>query len=262
MHQTALLILFSTVAALAAETAAPMVVSSASRSVAITPDSLATVYGTQLATVTASASAPPWPTMLGDISVLYVTDAAGRQHMAQLLYVSPTQINFWVPAETAPGGATVQFPFTGLPPGVGAAALRNIPVEIKKVAPGLFSVDGAVAAATAVRVVIPTQIQSPVSVFTCDAAKCTATAIDTGVDAPVYLSLFGTGLRAASSLTNISVTIGGMKVTPIYAGPQNTIPGLDQVNVLLPISLRGSGLVDVTVTADGVTSNPVKIRIQ
>jgi hypothetical protein len=34
------------------------------------------------------------------------------------------------------------------------------------------------------------------------------------------------------------------------------------VNVPLPLSLRGAGEVMVTVTVDGVTSNPVKINVQ
>jgi len=153
---------------------------------------------------------------------------------------------------------------TGLPPGAGAAALRAVPLNIQRVAPGLFSVDrSGIAAATAVRVVIPTQIQSPVPVFTCDAPEtCAAVPIDVGVDAPVYLSLYGTGIRGASSSANVAVTIGSTTIPPTYAGPQMAIPGLDQVNVPLPLSLRGSGLVSVMVTVDGVSSNAVRIRIQ
>ena len=48
----------------------------------------------------------------------------------------------------------------------------------------------------------------------------------------------------------------------LYAGPQPTWPGLDQVNVPLSLALRGKGLVDVVVTADGAASNAVQINIQ
>jgi uncharacterized protein (TIGR03437 family) len=58
------------------------------------------------------------------------------------------------------------------------------------------------------------------------------------------------------------VKIGSQSVGAIYAGPQGQFPGLDQVNVGLPLALRGAGVVDVTVTADGVTSNAVKISVQ
>jgi uncharacterized protein (TIGR03437 family) len=52
-----------------------------------------------------------------------------------------------------------------------------------------------------------------------------------------------------------------MSFPVLYAGPQPQFPGLDQVNVPLSLSLRGAGVVNVTVTVDGVTSNPVKIDI-
>ena len=250
----------------AADPATPVVVSAANPNIGVAPDSLATVYGDRLATLTESAQNLPWPTRLGDISVVWVTDSNSKAQMASLLYVSPGQINIWIPPGTAPGPATVSFPFTGLPPGAEAAALRLVPVNIQKVAPALFSADGngkGVAAASAIREVIPTRIQSPVSVFHCDApATCAAVPIDVGLDAPVYLSLYGTGIRGASSLDNVVVTIGSTKTQPTYAGPQMQVPGLDQVNVPLVLSLRGSGLVDVTVTVDGVTSNPVRLAIQ
>lgn len=153
----------------AAWAADPMIVSAASPNIGITADSLASVYGDKIATVTASAQSLPWPTSLGDISVVYVLDSASQLRMASVFYVSPTQMNIWIPPETAPGPAAVEFPATGLPPGVEAAALRIVPVTIQKVAPALFTVDGNVAAASAVRVVIPTGIQSPVPVFLCDA---------------------------------------------------------------------------------------------
>ena len=114
----------------------------------------------------------------------------------------------------------------------------------------------------AVRVAIPTQIQSPLTVFHCTGALCDLDAINLGVDAPVYLSLYGTGIRGRSSLANVKVTIGTVDVDPTYAGPQPSTAGLDQVNVPLTLALRGAGEVSVTVLIDGQRSNPVKISIQ
>jgi uncharacterized protein (TIGR03437 family) len=50
----------------------------------------------------------------------------------------------------------------------------------------------------------------------------------------------------------------------VYVGPQGQYPGLDQLNVQLPTSLAGSGVVNVVVkTQDtGATSNVVTIAIQ
>jgi uncharacterized protein (TIGR03437 family) len=43
---------------------------------------------------------------------------------------------------------------------------------------------------------------------------------------------------------------------------QSEYAGLDQVNVELPPDLAGAGLVDLLITADGVQSNRVKLRIR
>ena len=236
-------------------------VSAASSQVGVAPDSLATIYGTNLSTDRLAAGLP-WPYQLGDISVMWVRDSAGDSRMAALIFVSPMQINLWIPPGTATGPANLEFPFTGLPPGV-AAALRVVPVAIQKVAPGLFSADGSgtgVAAATAVSLVLATGMQLPVPVFICGvASQCVADPIDLGIDTPVYLSLFGTGIRGGSK---VSVNIGGQTVQPLYAGAQMQYPGLDQINVPLPLSLRGAGLVNVTVAVDGVASNAVQIAIR
>jgi uncharacterized protein (TIGR03437 family) len=251
--------------AAATDPAAVTVVSAANPTVGVTADSLASIFGSQLSTQTAIAPGLPWPYQLGDIQVVYVRDSAGKMPMAAIFYVSPSQVNIWIPPGIAPGAASVEFPFTGLPPGVGTAALHVVPVNIRAVAPGLFSADGTgtgAAGASAIRVVIPTNFQSPVPVFSCDSKGCVTVPIDVGVDAPVYLSLYGTGIRGASSPDNVFVTIGNTQVKPTYVGPQTQIPGLDQVNVPMPLSLRGSGLANVTVTVDGVVSNAVQISIQ
>ena len=91
--------------------------------------------------------------------------------------------------------------------------------------------------------------------------SCSLVPIDVGIDTPVYLSFYGTGIRGRSALSNVTVTIGTVTVPAQYAGPQPQFPGLDQLNVPLSLSLRGAGVVNVTVTVDGVTSNPVKIQV-
>jgi uncharacterized protein (TIGR03437 family) len=249
----------------AADPASFQVVSAASSTAGIAPDSLASIYGDKLATITKAASAPPWPTSLGDMPVVYIRDSANQTFMAGLIFVSPSQMNIWIPAGVAAGPAVFSFPVTGLPIGVGTAALRNETVNINAVAPALFSIDGTgsgVAAATAIRFAIPAGFQSLVPVFNCTApGKCTAVPIDVGIDEPVYLTLYGTGIRGGGS-NPVTVNFGGTTVLATYAGPQPQFPGLDQVNVPLSLNLRGSGLVPVTVTVNGVTSNAVLINIQ
>jgi uncharacterized protein (TIGR03437 family) len=234
------------------------ITSAADSSVGLAPASLATATGTNLALGSAKAVATPWPTFLDGVTV-QVTDSASVSRAAGLLFVSSgaaSQINFEIPAGTAPGAALVR-----INNGVGEVSAT---VQIQPVAPGLFAInDLDVAAATAIRIVIPTNSQSPVTVFQCvdTPGSCRLVPIDPGVDAPVYLSFYGTGISGRSSLANVTVTIGGMSFPALYAGPQPQSPGLDQLNVPLSLSLRGAGVVNVTVTVEGVTSNPVQIEI-
>jgi uncharacterized protein (TIGR03437 family) len=194
---------------------------------------------------------------LGGVT-LTVTDSTGKQLAAPLVYVSPAQINFEIPDGTAAGKATVTVN--------NGSSSQTASVTIAPVVPTFFSMNGTgagVAAALAIRVAVPSTAQFPVQVFQCSgSSNCTSYPIDVGLDQPVYVSFYGTGIRNRSSLGNVSVTIHGTTAPVQYAGPSPAYAGLDQVNVLLPISLRGSGESNVVLTVDGQTSNTVTINIQ
>ena len=223
---------------------------------AVAPDSLASLFGTNLAPGTAQALDQPLPTTLGGIT-LSVTDATGTQRSAPLIYVSPAQINFVVPDGTVPGASTFSITNGGT---------QTATATVRSVAPALFSMNGTgsgVAAATAIAVQAGNpQLQSPVTVFQCTGSSCVSVPINVGVDRPVYVSFYGTGIRNRSSLANVTVTINGAGVPVLYAGPTPGFTGLDQVNVGLILSLRGSGESNVVLTVDGQTSNGVTINIQ
>jgi uncharacterized protein (TIGR03437 family) len=231
------------------------ITSAADASAGISSEGLATATGTSLATQTVKATSSPWPTTLGGVTV-QVQDSGSVTRPAGLLFVSPGQINFQIPVGTARGPATVII-------NNGSAQMAAI-VPVRPVAPALFAIDSqGIAAATAVRITIPTGGEFPVPVFLCvdNDAGCRLVPVNPGLDTPVYLSFFATGLRGRSGLSNVTVKMGSVSVTPTYAGAQGQFAGLDQLNVPLSLSLRGAGEISVTVTADGVTSNPVKISI-
>jgi hypothetical protein len=79
-------------------------VSAATHVSPVAPGSIASVFGKGLATTTASAPGVPWPTALENVRVL-VLDRNGVERLAGLVYVSPSQINFQVPPDTAEGYA-------------------------------------------------------------------------------------------------------------------------------------------------------------
>jgi uncharacterized protein (TIGR03437 family) len=234
------------------------VTSSAATTTSVAPGSFATLFGSNLATVTAQASILPLPASLGG-ATLKVTDAAGVARPAGLVYASPSQINFVVPDGTSPGIAT--FAATS------SSTTQTFTATVQGVVPTLFSMSSTgtgVAAATAVQVQAANpQLQGPVAVFQCAlTGGCTSVPIALGIDTPIYVSFYGTGIRGRTALTNVHLVIGGTSVPVLYAGPQPSYPGLDQVNVLLPLSLRGAGESNVVLTVDGQVSNTVTINVK
>jgi uncharacterized protein (TIGR03437 family) len=238
--------------------AAPAAVTEAAASTsAVAPNSIASVFGSNLAAGEARAQSQPLPLQLGGIS-LTVTDSAGAQRDAPLIFVSPGQINFVVPDGTAIGAAT----FIAHSPG----GPQNFAASVQAVAPALFSMNGngtGVAAATAIRTLAGNPgLQSPVTVFQCDASGCVAVPIDPGLDTPVYLTFYGTGFRNRDALGNVKLTIDGVGVPVQYAGPAPGFTGLDQVNAPLSLALRGRGESNVVLTVNGMQSNVVTISVQ
>jgi uncharacterized protein (TIGR03437 family) len=78
----------------------------------------------------------------------------------------------------------------------------------------------------------------------------------------VVLVLYGTGLRGRTDLNQVTATIGGVAAPVAFAGAQGQFPGLDQINLTIPRSLAGRGMVDVVVTVQGQATNIGRISIQ
>lgn len=72
----------------------------------VSAESIASLFGTNLALELKVAEATPLPTQLGGAQV-FVRDSAGTERVSELFFVSPTQINFLVPAGSANGSATL-----------------------------------------------------------------------------------------------------------------------------------------------------------
>ena len=200
-------------------------VSAANGTRVVAPGSIAAIYGGNLAPgVAAAGSLANLPVRLGGIS-LHVRDSLGADRLAQLFFVSPTQVNFLVPDATAEGLAALNIDDGHLPFVEGLRA-----TVIQTLAPAFFTVDGTgagAAAATAVRV-LPNGTEIPVPVFSCSNGRCNTLPIDLS-QGPVYLSLYGTGFRHRSTNPN-GVPLAGCQIQnqiPIasYAGPQGLLPG-------------------------------------
>ena len=242
-------------AAAPTKSAAATIVSAANpNGTAVASGSLAIAYGTDLAQGTPGATSLPLPTSFGGTSVTLV-DAAGKQWQAPLIYVSPGQVNFEIPAGAAAGSAQFTIASGDGTNSTGAA-------QIASVAPGVFVLNTSnLVAATAARYGADGSV-TQLSVYAVDGSGAVvANPVSLGASSDqVYLTIYGTGLQAAGT-SDVTVSVNGVNAPVAYAGPQGSYAGLDQVNVLLPRSLAGAGNVTIQLTANGIAANPVQLTI-
>jgi uncharacterized protein (TIGR03437 family) len=225
---------------------------------AFTPDSIAAVFGLNLATGVQVASTTPLPTTLLGTKVT-VTDRNGSARLAPLFFVSPGQINYLIPTGTATGAAVIKVED-------GAGFVSSGTLNIARVAPGLFTANANgqdVPAAIIVRVRNGVQTVEPVATFDQRAGRFVPVPIDLGPETDqVVLVLFGTGIRGHNGLSNITCRMNRIIQPVLFAGAQGGFVGLDQVNVLLPRTLAGAGEVALDLIVENSGSNIVKINVK
>ncbi|MGH9838676.1 MAG: M60 family metallopeptidase [Blastocatellia bacterium] len=221
-------------------------------------EGIAAAFGTGLATTTIAATALPLPTTLAGTTVK-TKDAAGAERLAPLFFVAPTQVNYQIPAGTQPGIVTVTITASD---GTTSTATEHV----RAVAPSVFTANAngsGVPAAYAVRVSNGVQTIVPVASFDEMRRQFVAEPIDLGApEDQVVLVLFGAGLRKRSELAAVRALVGFNHVTAAYAGEAPGFAGLDQINLPLPCLLAGRGEIEVSLTVDGVATNPVRIAIK
>lgn len=226
----------------------------------VAPGSIAAAFGSGFAASTVGAPGTTLPATLGGVTV-NVTDSANTTRAAGLFFVAPGQINLQVPAGTVAGVARVTIERAG------AAALTG-DVLVTPTAAGIFSAASTgqgVGLLSAVRV-DSTGAQTPLAAFRYDDATQSFVALPLSLGAAtdqVHLTLYATGVRRVSKLSDVSVTVGGETVPVTYAAAQSEYPGLDQINAgPLPRSLAGRGEVAVVVTVEGNRANRVTVAIE
>jgi uncharacterized protein (TIGR03437 family) len=152
---------------------------------------------------------------------------------AQIFFVSPTEVHFHVPVGTPPPVAEVIVTNAD-----GFQSRANVPTV--RSAPGVFTKSGDGLG---------------------EGMSLNADTLQPGPfdpsDGSLRLIVFSTGVRNGSS---VSVTAGGRTMTleSIVSSPD--MPGLDEVHVLAPADLRGTGTVDLVIRADVRDSNPATVE--
>lgn len=229
-----------------AATPLPRTVSAASFTTgAIAGKAIVAAFGADLAVNTLVAGTLPLPTSLGGTSVR-VRDSRGVERLAPLFFVSPSQVNYQIPAGTAEGAASITV--TG---GDGRSATGVTVLSAS--APAVFSLsqNGQGAAAA-------------VDAFTGANGPFAATRSD---GFPNVLAVFATGLGADATdadgnfAQSVTTRIDNQTVSTLYAGRAPGFIGLNQLNVMLPVGIA-SGPHSLDITRRGVASKPVTITIQ
>jgi uncharacterized protein (TIGR03437 family) len=237
-----ILLTFLAVPAVFAQSTSISVVNAASYGRTIAPDSLATIFGANLAQTTASATLDPngqLPTELASTTV----EINGAP--APLVYVSPGQINLLVPSGLSVGTADVLVRSTTSGSTKGGTAL------VVAAAPGIFTSDASGAGPGAILNAVtyrpaPFLVQTP----------------ESGADTRTRIAVYGTGLRYAKSVTaQAQDTAGTYPLTVEYAGAAPGFFGLDQVNLLLPADLDRTDTVSLSLAADGSPANVVTFQM-
>jgi uncharacterized protein (TIGR03437 family) len=226
------LVLFSCLAAQAAVPVINSVTDSAGFGPRVAPGSLASIFGTGLASATTSANGFPLTTTLGGTSV----SIAGT--LAPLLYVSDGQINFQVPSSTAsgtigvvvngPGGASASFNFTvtAQAPSIFQYGTNH---ALAQNADGSLNSDSSAAAAG-----------SYVTVYLTGQGA---------VDNPVPDGTATPASPIATATATATATIGPMAATVQFLGLTSEFAGLAQANILVPALPTGD--YPVVITAGG-----------
>jgi uncharacterized protein (TIGR03437 family) len=196
---------------------------------------------------TATASSAEWPTTLGGVTVT-LTDSQNNSADAQLFYVSPGQINLYVPPKLMAGSVTVQV----------SGGLNPFQAMLTQSAPAIFTY-------LSDNVVMPAAQIVAVSADGTVSAAQPIGPITIPSQGELYLVLYGTGIRNHSSSTGVLVTIGNdlagtYPIQPTYAGAQPVYPGLDQINLPIPAVLAGKGNASVTVYLYQTSGNGAPVQ--
>ncbi len=196
---------------------------------AVAPDSIALARGSALANATEQSrrlSDGTFPLTLGGTTVT----VNGRP--AEILFVSPAEVDFHLPPQTETGTADIIIRNSD-----GFESRGTIPTL--PAAPGIFTFSGD-GLGEGVILNADTLTRGPFDPSNGD----------------LRLIVFATGVLHGSQ---ISVTAGGraLMAGPVVSLPE--MPGMDEIHVLVPNDLRGAGTIDLVVRADARDSNSVAV---
>ncbi len=226
---------------------------SASFSPGLTPGGLVTVFGSNLSSANGIVITPesPWPASLDGVSVT-INGTPARMYSLVVLG-GKEQISFQVPFEVQ-GSSSAEVVINN-----NGAVSAAVQVPVLAAQPGIFIIfdgfSGAFLDATGhvISAQNPAERGGVVVMFLTGLGQVNPP-VATGDPAPAIPPL-------AKTVLEPTVDIGGQQAQIFYSGLAPTFIGLYQINVQIPTN-ASVGSIDVTVTANGVTSNTARMAIR
>ena len=217
------------------------------------------VFGADLASAVASAPGQPLPVTLAGTSIT-IRDSAGAQRPAPLFFVSPLQVNLFLPSGLALGAASLL---------ISTVSGQTVwsPIQVGRVSPGLFTADSSGSGLPQGQVFRLSsngaQSFEPVIRYDTASSRWVAVPIERGNPGDqLFLVLYGSGFRNRTALSDVQATIGGLGAQVLYAGAQGGYTGLDQLNLRIPAGLEGRGDAEVNVLVAGLSANRVVVNFK
>jgi uncharacterized protein (TIGR03437 family) len=223
----------------------------------VAPGSIASIFGTDLASSLAGASTVPLSTVLGDVSVT-VNGLA-----APLDFVSPGQINLQIPYEALPpdtSTATMNVVVNRTTTG----ASQPVSIQVAAVAPGIYTDDSGHAIAInsdGTLAIAPNSIQG-LTTHSAAAGDLLVLYV-TGLGAVTPSGIDGTNSldTLRSTVVTPVVMIGGVRAQVLFSGLSPQFTGVNQINIIVPAGAP-SGTVPLQIQAGSITtSNRVTVAI-
>lgn len=227
----------------------------------IAPGSWFVLFGRGMgpAQLSLHSAGAPFPAELSGSRVSFTPASGGSALEARLWYTSAGQLAGLLPSSAAPGAYDVRVTYNGQ-----TSNAQRVQVVARNFGFATQSQNG----------------QGPAQATINDAFlnRFTTGQLDRFQTRPAQpgdvVVLWGTGLGAdtASDTTGatsgdqtaaaqVRVLVGGIEVTPAYAGRSNGSPGLDQINFVVPSNVQASCFVPVQVRAGGRLSNQGSLAI-
>ncbi len=227
------------------------------RAESLSSGGLATLFGKQLTGSVAHAIARPLPVSLEGV-VLRIRASGGEESPAQLVYISPSQINFLL-ADGVVGDVEFRVEH-------GQRVSQWFTATVLPFQPSLFQISDSMGNpltfAGYAHLVLPDGTVRLTPLTDCDQwAKCTLRPVDRGpAGSELHVVLFGTGFPADATVEEYQGPAWQSRFTVSYAGRHQDFVGLQQINVRIPrdVFISGVAMFDVAVRGQRTLQLPVQ----